>query len=340
MACENCHKAKRKCVPEIGSNSCKHCVAKNRECVDHLSRQGERTDLASLSCSSLSDGVARSDLISLAPAFTVAQGNCNDGGGKSTSIELYDSESSSSIDTDVGSGSDYNKDDSTCSSSSGSSHGNHPGVCVNTSTEVATFLGTYATGSRALFTVTGPGRFGYLCVNHRFKINYTGPFTLITNTSMACMNDCGNGRYAMIRPRNSNGENWKFVFVASMHYLDSSNCNGTAHLFEWIGPMSPEGHPAFMDASNWNDASKNFRYVKHFSKDVLLLFVNVVRATTLFAGTSINPRTRNGTDGGIQCSPDGPDKCPFQVPFEGGRPNLTHLFEKHKPNNIVHTSLY
>ena len=44
-----------------------------------------------------------------------------------------------------------------------------------------------------------------------------------------------------------------------------------------------------MDTSNWNDASNNFRYVKHFSKDVLLLFVNVVRATTLFSGTSINP---------------------------------------------------
>ena len=65
-----------------------------------------------------------------------------------------------------------------------------------------------------------------------------------------------------------------------MHYLDSSDSDGTAHLFEWIGPMSPEGHPAFLDKSNWNDASKNFRYVKHFSKDVLLLFVNVVRATT------------------------------------------------------------
>ena len=93
----------------------------------------------------------------------------------------------------------------------------------------------------------------------------------------------------MFRPRNSNDENWKFAFVASMHYLDSSDSDGTAHLFEWIGPVSPEGNPAFMDTSNLNDASKNFRYVKHFSKDVLLLFVNVVRATTLFAGTSINP---------------------------------------------------
>ena len=204
MACENCHKSKRKCVPEIGTKSCKYCVAKNHKCVDHLSRQGERTDLASLSCSSSSDGVARSDLISLAPAFAVNQSNCNDGGGKSTSIELYDSESSSSVDTDVDSGSDYNYDDSICSSSSGSSHGNQSGEFVNTSTEVATFLGTYATGFCALFTVTGPGRFGYLCVNRRFKINYSGPFTLITNTSMACMNDCGNGRYAMFRPRNSN----------------------------------------------------------------------------------------------------------------------------------------
>ena len=106
MACENCHKAKRKCVPEIGTNSCKNCVAKNCECVDHLAWKGERTDLASLRCSSSSDGVARSDLISLAPAFAVAQSNCNDGGGKSTSIEPYDSESSSSFDTDVDSGSD------------------------------------------------------------------------------------------------------------------------------------------------------------------------------------------------------------------------------------------
>ena len=106
MACENCHKAKRKCVPEIGTNSCKHCVANNCECVDHLSRKGEQTDLASLSCSSSSDSVARSDLISLAPAFAVAQSKCNDGRGKSTSIDPHDSESSSSIDTDVDFGSD------------------------------------------------------------------------------------------------------------------------------------------------------------------------------------------------------------------------------------------
>ena len=106
MACENCHKAKRKCVPEIGTNSCKHCVAKNRECVDHLYRKGERTDLASLSCSSSSDGVARSDLILLAPAFAVAQSKCNDGRGKSTSIDPNDSESSSSVNTGVDSGSD------------------------------------------------------------------------------------------------------------------------------------------------------------------------------------------------------------------------------------------
>ena len=79
MACENCHKAKRKCVPEIGTNSCKHCIAKNRECVDHLSWQGKQTDLASLSCSSLSYGVARSDLILHAPAFAISQSNCNDG---------------------------------------------------------------------------------------------------------------------------------------------------------------------------------------------------------------------------------------------------------------------
>ena len=80
--------------------------AKNRECVDHLSRKGKRTDLASLSCSSSSDGIARSDLISLAPACAVAQSKCNDGRGKSTSIDSHDSEFSSSVDTDVDSGSD------------------------------------------------------------------------------------------------------------------------------------------------------------------------------------------------------------------------------------------
>ena len=116
----------------------------------------------------------RSDLISLALAFDVTQSNFNDGGGKSTSIEPYDSESSSPVDTDIDSGYDYNDDYSTCSSSSDSSHGNHPGECVNTSTEVSTFLGTYATGYRALFTVTGPGRFGYLCVNHRFNPEIIG----------------------------------------------------------------------------------------------------------------------------------------------------------------------
>ena len=66
------------------------------------------------------------------------------------------------------------------------------------------------------------------------------------------------------------------------------------------------------------------------SNEIDFEFVNQVRGET-FDG-SMHPRTRNETDGGVQCNPDGPDKFPtaIKVPFMGGEPKLTALFMKHQ----------
>jgi len=66
------------------------------------------------------------------------------------------------------------------------------------------------------------------------------------------------------------------------------------------------------------------------SNEIIFEFVNQVRGDT-FDGL-YHPRTRNGADGGIQCNPNGPDKCPhpIKVPFLGQRSKLTALLENHK----------
>lgn len=348
MACKVCHAKKKKCTPVAvaGKNACEYCITKGIPCEPHISQQGKRTDLERPSSEpkvvAADNGLASVGLPNT-DDDTLGSIHCNDGidGGSS----VCSSECSSVHDAD----SDW-EIDSACSSGSECSHRHHGsilGKCEITNTSNGnnniTMLKTYSRGRRHLFTAYEGGRFICYHIPKRFKISEEGAFTLITNTSMAYMSEGCNGRYIMYKSRGTDDSHWKFGIVASMHYLDSLQSDGTAHLFEWTGPLSPHGRPMFLDTTSWKDASQHFKYVTYQSTEIDFEFVNQVRGDT-FDGSRVHPRTRNETDGGIQCNPDGPDKFPtaIKVPFMGGEPRLTLLLEKHKVDANVtgHPDLY
>ena len=314
MACKACHGRKKKCTPVAGNDSCEYCIIRGIPCQQHISQQGKRTDLERQGkrtdperpsdeprsdCYAATVGLNTSGcsaIVSNTDDVTRGILHSDDGIGEESSVWSYSSECTSVHDPD----SDW-EIDSACSSGSECSHRHHGstlGKCeitVNTSTEDDTFntttLKTYSRGSRRLFTAIESGRFICYLIPTRFKISHKGTFTLITNTSMAYMADGSNGRYIMFKSRGTDDSHWKFGIVASMHYLDSLQSDGTAHLFEWTGPLSPHGYPTFMDTISWEEASQHFRYVTCQSNEIDFEFVNQVRGDT-FDG-SMHPRTRN-----------------------------------------------
>jgi len=134
------------------------------------------------------------------------------------------------------------------------------------------------------------------------------------------MKDGCNGRSIMFRLRSETNDEWKYGIVSSLSYLETVDVDSRAYIFEWKGTMSSDhmssddSYPAFLDCKTWNDARVHFKLVKYQSKDIFFEFTNQVRGVT-FDGSSISHRTRNETDGGVQCHPDGPDMIPMVIPI-------------------------
>jgi len=251
-------------------------MKKNLRCVQHVSRQGQQGDIKLKSC----DKHLPDDL----PQWVMDEDACH----------TSDVDSDGSACSEV----DYN-------SSSIELLNSHIGDTVTTT------LTTYSRGVRLLFQACGKSVFCTTQISTRIMLPLVGPFTLITCTSLSNMSQGCNGRFVMFKPKGLNDDHWNFGVVASFEYLLMEN-EAVMHLFQWTGSLLPSGTPEFVQALSWDEMSKHFELMKFTAANTEVQFVNQVQGIPMHGGC-INSRTRNKTDGGIQCAPEGPDIVPSAI---------------------------
>ena len=331
MACINCKLKKQKCV---GAVVCDYCFKHGLDCVRHISKQGQRNDLirqtktktptrqvdtVGISLHSQVDGgviVGNHQFKTNSPARQA------DTVGYSVGTSLHSQVDSGGI---VGypQSNIFQEDDSSSNNAAtddpdSHSHGAFPLVqLLNQEVDghLNTRLSTYCSGSRSVFTVHNDNELHETIIRHRYKLDQQGPFTLLTCTSISTMPQGCNGAFVVFRDLEKSCS-WKFGVVSFIFYLQNDNTLGSAHLYEWSGPLSSPSCPAFLSSTNWEDMDPHFHFGIHDLSSIDLQFVNQVCGTCL-KGQTISTATRNEKDGGVQCLVDGPDTLPntIKVPF-------------------------
>lgn len=96
-------------------------------------------------------------------------------------------------------------------------------------------------------------------------------------------------------------------------------------IFEWTCPLASFGVPKFLSRNwivAWSEISHHFTFCEFHPEAIEILFVNQIRGI-LIGNNPIRPTTQNKTDGGFQCSSEGP------VVF---KPDLPNPFQKRNRN--------
>ena len=96
-----------------------------------------------------------------------------------------------------------------------------------------------------------------------------------------------------------------------MNRIDGDN---VLEYYRWKGDLESIGVPTFCRCHNWDSFRQHFEWCRHSTKDISrFVFLNQIRGVPPF-NLTIMEQTRNEIDGGIQCSPLGPDKWPIPKP--------------------------
>ncbi len=117
----------------------------------------------------------------------------------------------------------------------------------------------------------------------------------------------------MVAFKQSFCDNWKLGIVRSIFPM---NDPPAIDLLEWTGGVSDTGVPSFASPKfieTWDDISSHFTLREIDPGNVEIVFLNQVRGIPI-GNNPVSENTRNCSDGGIQCSSDGPDIFSPNVP--------------------------
>jgi len=186
-------------------------------------------------------------------------------------------------------------------------------------------LVTYSRGKRSLFLlINEKNYFVEEVIQCRKYLPLTGTFTLIGSSNLC---NCKAKQVVMFKPKMESF--WRLAIISTYHYLTPSReMECEFDLWEWVGPVNCDGVPQFFGLENWFLMSHHFKRRICLSETTKLVFANVARGDH----SIVNPLTRNATDGGIQCSKDGPCSLPGSIELPRWRQNtLSKTLQDAKP---------
>lgn len=185
-------------------------------------------------------------------------------------------------------------------------------------------LDVYCQGKRGLWSITNSTTLQYEAITSRVLLEKEGISRYLMCTSVHKLPQGCNGCFIVFRKKKHHI--WHLGVVQSFFYLRHDGTD-KIHLFQWTGKLAASGSPAFYSAQSWEEMSDHFQKQVFDLGSIDLFFVNKVCGNT-FPNETISDDTRSTKDGGIQCSPSGPDQTPFIIPVErsrNGNVNLSNL---------------
>ncbi len=173
-------------------------------------------------------------------------------------------------------------------------------------------LDVFCQGKRGLWSITNSTTLQYDAITSRVALKKEGISRYLMCTSVHNLPQGCNGCFIVFREKKQHI--WHLGVVQSFFYLLHDGTD-KIHLFQWTGKLAGTGSPAFYSSRSWEEMSPHFQKHVFELSSIDLFFVNKVSGNT-FPDQTISDETRSSRDGGIQCSPLGPDKTPFSVPVE------------------------
>ena len=206
-------------------------------------------------------------------------------------------------------------------------------------------LDVYCQGKRGLWSITNSTALQYEAITSRVKLEKEGISRYIMCTSVHKLPQGCNGCLIVFRKKKQHI--WHLGVVQSFFYLLHDGAD-EIHLFQWTGKLAATGYPGFYSSQSWEEMSSHFRKQVLDLSSIDLFFVNKVSGNT-FPNETISDDTRSTRDGGIQCSPLGPDKIPFRIPVDRKRnvnvnianlpschPDVEPFFKKNSSKSTFH----
>lgn len=145
----------------------------------------------------------------------------------------------------------------------------------------------------------------------RLRLPTHGECTFVENTCMVKLGEVCNGVVAAIQVLRDGP--FKLTVISGLFDMRKDG-RDLLEYFEWNGAISQWGLPDCFLFDNWDQMKGHFVKRTVFVTDIhSAYFVNQVRGTVPMKGT-LRSDTRNELDGGIQCSPLGPDKWKIEKP--------------------------
>jgi len=200
----------------------------------------------------------------------------------------------------------------------------------------ATYLKRYTSGQRMLFIVDNTTDLVPKRVSQRLKLPAAGKCTFIESTCMINLREVCNGVVAAIQVVRDGP--FKLAAISALFDMRKDG-QDLLQYFEWNGSISQAGHPDCFDLTDWNQMKCHFVERTEFVSNIhAAYFINQVRGTVPMNGT-ICPATRNEVDGGIQCSPLGPDVWKLRKPEFDHSLGITFEDCKIKAGETGHSNL-
>eukprot|EP00573_Skeletonema_grethae_P007678 CAMPEP_0201693404 /NCGR_PEP_ID=MMETSP0578-20130828/6017_1 /ASSEMBLY_ACC=CAM_ASM_000663 /TAXON_ID=267565 /ORGANISM="Skeletonema grethea, Strain CCMP 1804" /LENGTH=731 /DNA_ID=CAMNT_0048178931 /DNA_START=32 /DNA_END=2224 /DNA_ORIENTATION=- len=192
------------------------------------------------------------------------------------------------------------------------SPGDTSDVNVQQENELEVLDDVFCQGKRGLWSIRNDNSLEYQVITSRMALDKEGISRYLICTCVNNLPQGCSGCFSVFRRQKSNS--WHLAIVESFFYL---NHDGTdkIHLFRWTGKLAAIGSPAFYTARSWDEMSTHFQREIFHLDEIDFFFINKVSGIT-FPNETISDDTRSTNDGGIQCSPFGPDQLPYMVPVQ------------------------
>lgn len=170
----------------------------------------------------------------------------------------------------------------------------------------------FCQGTRGVWSIRNDNSLEHQVISSRMALNKEGISRYLICTCVNQLPQGCSGCFCVFRRKTSNS--WFLGVVESFFYLNHDG-RDKIHLFRWTGKLAAIGSPAFYTAQSWDEMSPHFQRETFHLDEIDLFFINKVSGIT-FPNETISDDTRSVNDGGIQCSPFGPDQVPYRVPVQ------------------------